>query len=79
MFVHQASEWVNKEGEIDLEGPWGREEECLRERTVWRRHRVPFEKAFFYQAMLTAMPGNEGDEFLEETEKEWKEDVSSTG
>jgi len=36
----------------------------------WRRHRVPFEKAWRFSVMLSHMPGDEGEEYLEDVEWE---------
>jgi hypothetical protein len=37
---------------------------------IWRKHRIPFEKACFFWLLLGAKPGDEGDEFLQNTTKE---------
>jgi hypothetical protein len=34
---------------------------------LWRKHRIPFEKAAFLWLLLMSKPGDEGDEFLENT------------
>lgn len=38
--------------------------------TIWRKHRIPFEKACFFFLVLMSHPGDEGDEFLQNTTKE---------
>jgi hypothetical protein len=37
---------------------------------IWRKHRIPFEKACFFWLVLGAKPGDEGDEFLQNTTRE---------
>jgi hypothetical protein len=32
---------------------------------IWRRHRIPFEKAASFWLLVMAMPRNDGDEFLQ--------------
>jgi hypothetical protein len=32
---------------------------------IWRRHRIPFEKAASFWLLVSAMPGDDGDEFLQ--------------
>jgi hypothetical protein len=34
---------------------------------LWRRHRIPFEKAAFLWLLVMSQPGDEGDEFLQNT------------
>lgn len=37
---------------------------------IWRKHRIPFEKAASFWLLVMGMPGNESDEFLQNTT--WK-------
>jgi hypothetical protein len=34
---------------------------------IWRKHRIPFEKASYFWLVLASKPGDEGDEFLQNT------------
>lgn len=38
--------------------------------TLWRKHRIPFEKACFFWLVLASKPGMEGAEFLQNTTRE---------
>jgi hypothetical protein len=67
--VCASPEWIDPEGNIDEDDPTKKDD--LSERVSWGRHRVPFEKAFEFRALLAIKPGDEGEEFLEEVEKEW--------
>jgi hypothetical protein len=60
-------EWVDSDGNrVHVEGPV-REDDGLTKKYAWRKHRVPFEKAFDVWSVIITKPGLEGDEFLEET------------
>jgi hypothetical protein len=61
--IRKGYEMLNEDGEVD------EEDLCLgvlTERRVWRIYRVPFEEAQDFWRVLDVLPGNEGDEFLEE-------------
>jgi hypothetical protein len=47
----------------DEENEDGMTDEEMRE-VMWRRHRIPFEKACFFWLVLASKLGTEGDEFL---------------
>jgi hypothetical protein len=34
---------------------------------LWRKHRIPFEKVAFFWTLVAAQPGDEGDDFLQNT------------
>lgn len=65
--IHESPEWVDLEGKIDEEGL----RDDLRKRITWRRHWVPYEKVFEFMSMVCIQPGDEGEEYLEEVEREW--------
>lgn len=44
--------------EIGFKGP---------DEKIWRRHRVPFENVAFFTGVIISQPGDEGDEFLQNT------------
>jgi hypothetical protein len=43
--------------------------------TIWRKYRLPFEKACFFVLVLGSKPGDEGDGFLENTTEETADDL----
>jgi hypothetical protein len=46
--------------------------------TIWRKHRLSFEKAYFFVWVLDSKPGDEGDEFLENTTEESADGLSKS-
>jgi hypothetical protein len=65
--IRKGWEMLNEDGEVDEEDLC---EAVLTERTVWKIYRVPFEEAQDFWRVLDALPGNEGDEFLEEERRD---------
>jgi hypothetical protein len=41
---------------------------------LWRKHRIPFEKACAFWLLVSVKPGDEGDEFLQNTARDMADD-----
>ena len=65
--IHKGSEMLNEHGEVDEEDL---HMDFLTKRRVWKIHRVPFEKAQEFWSLLDVLPGEEGDQFLQEMRRE---------
>ena len=57
--------WVDKNGRID-----DYDEDPVYESVMWKRHRVPFEKAWGFWSILYVKHGDESEEFLQNTVRE---------
>jgi hypothetical protein len=57
-FLHGSVEEQERLGEDELE------------QILWRKHRIPFEKACGFVCLLMVKPGDEGDEFLVNTARD---------
>ena len=64
VFIHKGLEYVRQNGEVV---DFSRHRDPLTKREVWKKFRVPFEEAFEFGKILEIMPGNEDQDFLQNT------------
>jgi len=57
--IDRSPIWVDKNGRID-----DFDEDPVYESVMWKRHRVPFGKAWGFWSILVVKPGDEGEEYL---------------
>ncbi|KAF2190700.1 hypothetical protein K469DRAFT_657226 [Zopfia rhizophila CBS 207.26] len=69
IIMHRSRLRVTPKGD-EWRGIFPNERDDLRKITVWKRHRVPFEKAFETTALMDVHGGLETEPYLEEVKKE---------
>ena len=62
--IYKDIEWVDGEGNLDEDGLL--EDDEVTKRSVWKIHRVPYNKTADFCSLLSVKPGAEGEVFLEE-------------